>query len=128
MKKITLFRVYVKDQDAARKFYVDQLGFEVAEDNLLDDYRWLLVRAPGNHEVSLNLEIAKTDEEKHLVGRQAGNQPLFAIGTDDCKRDYAEMKRHGVRFEGEPKTMPYGTGVMMLDLYGNKIYLNQDPS
>jgi len=24
--------------------------------------------------------------------------------------------------------MPYGTGVMMLDLYGNKIYLNQDPS
>jgi hypothetical protein len=33
-----------------------------------------------------------------------------------------------VEFEGEPKIMPYGTGVMMLDLYGNKIYLNQDPA
>jgi len=23
--------------------------------------------------------------------------------------------------------MPYGTGVMMQDLYGNRIYLNQEP-
>ena len=37
------------------------------------------------------------------------------------------MKRRGVKFNGEPKTMPYGTGVMLQDLYGNKIYLNQDP-
>jgi predicted enzyme related to lactoylglutathione lyase len=127
MKKIALFKVFVKDQNAALKFYVGQLGFEVAEDSQLGDYRWLLVRAPDNHEVSINLEVAKTDEEKGLVGRQAATQPLFSIATDDCQRDYAEMKRRGVRFEGEPKTMPYGTGVMMRDLYGNKIYLNQEP-
>ena len=30
--------------------------------------------------------------------------------TDDYKRDYLELKRRGVKFEGEPKTMPYGTG------------------
>jgi catechol 2,3-dioxygenase-like lactoylglutathione lyase family enzyme len=127
MKRITLFKVYVTDQDDALRFYVDQLGFEIAEDKRLGDYRWLLVRAPDNLEVSVNLEAARTDEEKGLVGRQAGAQPLFGITTDDCKREYAEMKGRGVRFEGEPKTMPYGTGVMMLDLYGNKIYLNQEP-
>jgi catechol 2,3-dioxygenase-like lactoylglutathione lyase family enzyme len=127
MKKVTLFKVYVSDQEAARRFYVDQLGFEVAEDNMLGDYRWLLVRMPDNQEVSLNLEIARTDEEKALVGRQAARQPLFSLNTDDCKRDYAELKRRGVKFEGEPKVMPYGTGVMLQDLYGNKIYLNQDP-
>ncbi len=41
-------------------------------------------------------------------------------------RDYAELKLRGVKIEGEPKVMPYGTAVMMRDLYGNKIYLNQD--
>jgi hypothetical protein len=30
-------------------------------------------------------------------------------------RDYADLKRRGVKFEGEPKVMPYGTGVMMQD-------------
>lgn len=94
---------------------------------MLGDYRWLTVRAPGNKDVCINLEIAKTNEERALVGRQAAAQPLFGISTDDCKRDYVELKRRGVKFEGEPKTMPYGTGVMLQDLCGNKIYLNQDP-
>jgi len=128
MKKLTLFKVYVSDQEDALRFYVEQLGFKVAEDRLLGDYRWLLVRAPDNDEVSLNLETARTEEEKALVGRQAAVQPLFSINTDDCLRDYAELKGRGVKFEGEPRVMPYGTGVMMQDLYGNKIYLNQDPA
>lgn len=127
MNKVTVFKLYVSDQEEAKRFYVEQLGFEVAEDKKLGDYRWLLVRAPDDRELSINLEIAKTNEQKALVGRQAAGEPLFAISTDDCKRDYVELKRRGVKFEGEPKVMPYGTGVMMQDLYGNKIYLNQDP-
>lgn len=126
MRKLTLFKVYVSDQEEARRYYVEQLGFEVAEDKKLGGYRWLLVKAPGNDEVCLNLEIAKTEEEKALVGRQAAAQPLFSILTDDCRRDYMDLKRRGVKFEGEPKTMPYGTGVLLQDLYGNKIYLNQE--
>lgn len=127
MNKVTVFKVFVNDQDAARKFYVEQLGFMVFEDNMLGDYRWLLVRPQDNHEVALCLELAKTADEKALVGRQAATQPLFGLSTDDCLRDYAAMKKRGVKFEGEPKVMPYGTGVMLQDLYGNKIYLNQDP-
>ena len=127
MNKVTIFKVYVSDQEQAKRFYVEKLGFEVAEDKRLGDYRWLLVRAPDNRELSINLEIAKTNEEKALVGRQAAEQPVFGISTDDCNRDYVELKGRGVKFEGEPKVMPYGTGVMMQDLYGNKIYLNQDP-
>ena len=127
MNKLTVFKVFVKDQEEARRFYVDQLGFQLAEDNLLGDYRWLLVRAPDNEDVCLNLEAAKTEEEKALVGRQAAGQPLFSVSTADCKRDYAALKARGVQFAGEPNVMPYGTGVMMQDLYGNRIYLNEDP-
>ena len=126
MKRVTLFKVYVSDQQEAAQFYVDKLGFEIAEDKVLGDYRWLLVRAPDDCEFCLNLEIAKTSEEKALVGRQAAEQPLFSLSTDDCNRDYSELRSRGVKFHGEPKVMPWGTGVMMQDLYGNKIYLSQD--
>jgi hypothetical protein len=127
MKRLTVFKVYVSDQEDARKFYLNQLGFRVAGDKLLGDYRWLLVQAPDNQEVPLNLEVARTDEEKSLVGHQAGTQPLFTLQTDNCLRDFDEFKRRGIQFDGEPKVMPYGTGVMMRDLHGNKIYLNEEP-
>ena len=127
MKKVTLFKIYTADQDEAVRFYVDQLGFELAEDKLLGDYRWVVIRAPDNHELTLNLELARTPDEKALVGRQAGAQPFFSITTDDCVRDHAQLRARGVKFDGEPKKMPFGTGVTMQDLYGNKIYLTQEP-
>jgi catechol 2,3-dioxygenase-like lactoylglutathione lyase family enzyme len=127
MKKMTTFKVFVLDQEDAREFYVNQLGFKVAEDKQLGDYRWLLVQAPDDDGVTLNLEAARTDDEKSLVGRQSASQPLFGLSTDDCLRDYSELRRRGVKFEGEPKVMPWGTGAMLQDLYGNKIYLNQEP-
>jgi hypothetical protein len=127
MKKLTTFKLFVLDQEDARQFYVNQLGFKVAEDQQLGDYRWLLVQAPNDDGVALNLETARTDEEKGLVGRQAALQPLFGLSTDDCLRDHDALRRRGVKFDGEPTVMPWGTGVMLQDLYGNKIYLNQDP-
>ncbi len=127
MTKLALFKIYVTDQEAASRFYVDKLGFQVAEDKKLGEYRWLLVRPPLGDGLSLNLEIARTDEEKSLVGRQAAGQPLFSLSTDDCLREYADLQARGVQFEGEPQLMPWGTGVMLQDLYGNKIYLMQEP-
>ena len=35
---------------------------------------------------------------------------------------------YSYRFHGEPQVQPYGTGVLLEDLYGNKIYLNQEPT
>jgi catechol 2,3-dioxygenase-like lactoylglutathione lyase family enzyme len=128
MRRIPLFKLLTNNQDEALAFYTKRLGFEVAEDNTLGDYRWLLVRLPDNKEFCINLEAAKTAEQKALVGRQAADLPLFSIETDNCKRDYSDMKSKGVQFEGEPDVQPYGTGVMLRDLYGNRIYMNQEPT
>lgn len=127
MNRISAFKLFVEDQEAAKRFYVEKLGFVVAEDERLGDFRWLLVRPRGNKEVAIHLALATSLEHKTLIGSQAGNEPFFGITTDDCRGDYAELKRRGVKFEGEPQEMPFGTGVMMQDLYGNKIYLNEDP-
>ena len=125
--RLTVFTVFVNDQDQALQFYVSSLGFVVSEDNRMGDYRWLLVRAPDTPDVAINLELARTPDQQALVGKQGGGKPLFALATDNCRRDFQAMKARGVVFDGEPQTMPYGTGVTLNDLYGNNIYLNEDP-
>jgi hypothetical protein len=57
-----------------------------------------------------------------------GSYPFLGIATDDCINDYERMKARGVKFDREPSVRPYGTGVMLEDLYGNKIFLNQEPA
>ena len=50
--------VWVHDQDAAKEFYTEKLGFEVRQDNTLPDfgeYRWLTVGPPGQPDVSIIL-------------------------------------------------------------------------
>jgi len=126
MKRVTLVKLLVNDQDEALEFYTKKLGFAVAEDSRLGDYRWLLVRLPDNEQFCINLDIANTADRKALVGRQAADAPLFSIETDDCMSEYIALRERGVEFEGEPEVRPYGTGVLMKDLYGNKIYLNED--
>jgi len=126
MKRVTLVKLLVNEQDEALEFYTGKLGFEVAEDSTMGDYRWLLVRLPDNREFCINLDVARTSEQQALIGRQAADLPLFSIDTSDCMSEYRALKERGVEFEGEPGVRPYGTGVLMKDLYGNKIYINQD--
>jgi hypothetical protein len=83
---------------------------------------------PNDDVVSVSLNLAETDGDRALVGKQGGSQPLFGIVTDDCMCEYRRMKNAGVKFHGEPQVQPYGTGVTLEDLYGNKIYLNQEPT
>lgn len=127
MHCISLLNVLVKDQDAAIAFYRDVLGFTLVEDLPFGPKRWVTVRAPGDRTISISLNLAETDTDRNLVGRQGGTQPLFALATGDCFADYRRMKAQGAAFRGEPQVQPYGTGVLLEDLYGNLIYLNEEP-
>jgi hypothetical protein len=84
-------------------------------------------RLPDDPGPPIALNLAETEGDLALVGKQAGSQPLFGIGIDDCLREYRRMKDAGVKFHGEPQVQPYGTGVMLEDMYVNKTYLNQEP-
>jgi len=128
MMRISLLSVYVDDQDTAIDFYTKKLGFILAEDVPFGPQRWVTLRLPDDEVTSITLNLAETDQDRALIGKQGGSQPLFVIVTDDCMGEYRRMKQAGVRFDGEPVVQPYGTGVTLEDLYGNKIYLNQEPS
>ncbi len=127
MNKLNLISLIVKDYDAAVEFYTKKLGFEVAEDAAFGDKRWITLKLANTPESAVNLELATSKDDEALVGKQGGSFPLLGLGTNDCFRDYRRMKELGVTFHSEPTTGPWGTGVLLEDLYGNKIFMSQEP-
>lgn len=126
MNGVKIVTVLVKDQDAALDFYVRKLGFNLLEDKSFGEGRWITIGLPSQPGFSLALELATTVESKALVGKQAGTAALLAIDTSDCVGDYTRLKQRGVSFVGEPQSGPWGTGVQLEDLYGNKLFLSQE--
>jgi catechol 2,3-dioxygenase-like lactoylglutathione lyase family enzyme len=127
MNRISIISVLVLDQDAAIEFYTRKLGFELLEDKAFGESRWVTIALPDQRDVSVALELATTESEKAVVGRQAGGHALLGLGTSDCMADYRRMKPLDVKFLGEPQSGPWGTGVQLEDLYGNKLFLSQEP-
>jgi catechol 2,3-dioxygenase-like lactoylglutathione lyase family enzyme len=125
MRHVKIVGLLVKDYDEAIQFYTQKLGFQVFEDLPFGDRRWVTLSLPGN-DCSLALELAKSAEDLAVVGRQAGSFPFLALDTADCVADYTALKARGVSFLGEPEKGPWGTGVLLEDLYGNKVFLSQE--
>ena len=126
MRDVKIVSLLVKDYDAAIQFYTQKLGFEIVEDAAFGDRRWITLSLPGNR-LALALELAQKPDDRAVVGRQAGGFPLLALDTADCLGDFKAMRAGGVTFHDEPATGPWGTGVLFEDLYGNKLFLSQEP-
>ena len=118
------FSLIVEDYDEAIEFFVGVLGFELAEDSpsLTNDgrpKRWAVVRPPGER---TGLLLARADGERQsgAVGAQfAGRVGLF-LRVDDFDATYARMREAGVEFDGEPRSEPYGSVVVFVDVAGNR--------
>lgn len=128
MNQFKLVSLIVHDYDAAVDFYTRKLGFELREDQPFGEERWVTLGVPGSPGIALALVRAKTAEDRERVGKQGGSFPLLGLETADCAAEYRRMKALGVAFEGEPEARPWGTGVTLQDLYGNRIHLNQEPA
>jgi len=122
--------VVVRDYDEAIAFYTQVLGFELIEDtNLGGGKRWVLVAPPNSGGTRLLLARAVNPEQERHIGNQTGGRVFLFLHTDDFRRDYQKMLSLGVQFESEPRTEPYGTVAVFVDLYGNRwdlLELKQD--
>ena len=117
-----LVSVVVRDYDEAIEFYVEKLGFSLAEDTFqpAQGKRWVVVSPPGAKESSLLLARATNEEQLSRVGYQTGGRVFLFLYTDDFWRDFNAFKARGVTFVREPKTEIYGTVAVFQDLYGNQ--------
>jgi lactoylglutathione lyase len=114
---IATVAVYVEDQQAAKEFWTNKVGFEVkAEFPMGPNAYWL--------------EVAPTNAQSHLViypkSMMPGHESLKAsivFNSDDVLGTYEKMKAKGVAFKGEPQEMQWGTFVQFTDEDGNEFLL-----
>ena len=96
-------KVFVRDQDQSLRFYVDQLGFEVAFDaRLHSGDRWVAVAPPDGTAVITLIAPDLNSREYALIGRSTG----IILVTENVALTYAEWRRRGVRFRFAPRLRP----------------------
>jgi len=114
----------VSEYDPAISFFVDGLGFELAEDSpaLTNDgrpKRWIVVRPPGAA-TGVLLARADGDEQAAAVGKQAAGRVGFFLQVEDFHAAYTRMVSAGVQFLTAPRIEPYGHVAVFADIAGNK--------
>jgi catechol 2,3-dioxygenase-like lactoylglutathione lyase family enzyme len=126
---VSLATVWVTDQDEAKAFYVDKLGFrEAADVSMGDGYRWVTVCQPDHPELQLTLMVPGPpldEEDAAAFLRMLGKGSLGAVGlaTDDCQKTYEQLSARGVTFVQEPADRPYGVEAILRDNSGNWLVL-----
>jgi catechol 2,3-dioxygenase-like lactoylglutathione lyase family enzyme len=125
ISNISLFTLYVTDQDESKRFYVDVLGFEERADVRMGDaFRWVTVGHPTQPELQVTLMIPGPPLDEDMAGAvrralAAGSMGGFGLATDDCRKTYEELVAKGVEFVQEPSERPYGVEAVARDNSGN---------
>ncbi|MCM6774284.1 VOC family protein [Nocardia sp. CDC159] len=109
--KITAF---VSDQDRAKKFYTEVLGFAVRADDVVGDNRWLEV-APGPGGASIILHTP-------FPGASPGTLSGVMFDSPDIDATVARLREAGADVDG-PNELPWGRQATFADPDGNSYVL-----
>jgi catechol 2,3-dioxygenase-like lactoylglutathione lyase family enzyme len=126
---ISLVTVFCLDQEAARDYYVDVLGFEPRTDVTMGEgYRWVTIGHPSQPELEVTLMLPGPPldaDAAAFVRRQleAGQMGGLGLRVDDCRKTFEELSAKGVTFLQEPSDRPYGVEAVMRDVCGNWLVL-----
>jgi len=97
--------VFVRDLEVSKRFYVDQLGFElITEQCLPTGVRWIEV-APPDGSANLALVEPKPDRPEYKL---IGGYRWVLFMTEDVQATYKEWSERGVRFLFAPETPGWG--------------------
>lgn len=133
ISKLSHCSVFVLDQDSAKDFYVNKLGFELKNDVPMGPtFRWITVSPPGQPDLEIVLmlcaESPAMDAQYAAKMREiieSGNMGMGVFHTDDIYATYADLTAKGVKFKGEPKEQFYGIEAIMMDDSGNWFSVTQ---
>ncbi len=128
INRVATVCIFVTDQDRAKAFYTQALGFEVRSDEVLypgGAARWLAV-APRGAETEIILYRMDQNWE-HYRGIMGKSQAL-TIDVTDMSAVQAELKARGVTFMQAPEKQPWGTFATIEDPDGNQLLLVERPA
>jgi catechol 2,3-dioxygenase-like lactoylglutathione lyase family enzyme len=117
VEDVAVVSVPVSDQDRAKAFYVDTLGFELErDDDSVPGIRWVQV-APKGGGTALTLVT-------WFESMPAGSVRGLVLRSSDLSADYERLVAAGVRFDGPPQARPWGSEETVLyDPNGNALVL-----
>jgi catechol 2,3-dioxygenase-like lactoylglutathione lyase family enzyme len=116
---VGILSVPVSDQDRARSFYVDALGFELVDDSPMGpEMRWLRVR-PRGAETAITLVT-------WFPSMPPGSLKGLMLETDSLDADIERFKAAGVVIDGDVQQEAWGRYVSFDDPDGNGIILRGD--
>jgi predicted enzyme related to lactoylglutathione lyase len=133
IQRLSHTTLYVIDQDEAKDFYVNKLGFELRMDQSMGEFRWLTVGPKGQPELEIILMKVGTNtgndaETAERLKEMLQTGKLGAAGvfnTADCRQTYEELKARGVEFAAPPEDKFYGIEAVFRDNSGNRFSLTQ---
>lgn len=123
INKVGKITVYVKDQDQAKDFWLNRLGFVLKmEQPIGPGASWIEV-SPSEDEFTTLILYSKALMEKQKP--EAVAHPSILFSTKDIESTYEKMKENDVQVE-EMKRMPFGTMFSFKDQDGNDYLIRED--
>jgi catechol 2,3-dioxygenase-like lactoylglutathione lyase family enzyme len=130
--------IFVLDQDSAKAFYTEKLGFELRSDITMGEefegagagFRWLTVGPKDQPELQIILSSCDMGRSPEAAAQirdlvAGGSMGVGVMATDDCRQTYAALVAKGVTFLSEPAERPYGIEAVLRDDSGNMVSLVQ---
>jgi catechol 2,3-dioxygenase-like lactoylglutathione lyase family enzyme len=118
VKEVIVVSVPVSDQDRAKQFYVDRLGFELKrDDESVPGIRWVMV-GPKGGTTSLTLVT-------WFESMPPGSLQGLVLACEDLQAEYQRLVAEGAPFDGPPQQRPWGTETVVRDPDGNGLVLQQ---
>lgn len=123
--KIQTVSVFVDDQQRALEFYTEKLGFAVAADVPMGEFRWLTVvdsAAPEGTQLSLEPK-AHPAVPPFADALLEDGIPFFVLGVDDVQAEYERLQGLGVEFTQAPIDHGPVTTAVLSDTVGNLLQI-----
>lgn len=115
--------VPVDDQERAKAFWTEQVGFSTVRDDRYGDERWIEVGPPGAGPV-LVLSPRSPGELRRDVPDELPHSPVF-FACDDIEATYRELRDRGVEFPLPLQQQHFGWWSLFEDPDGTRYALGQ---
>jgi uncharacterized glyoxalase superfamily protein PhnB len=113
--------ICVVDQDRAKDFYVNMLGFELRADVPFGEGdRWLTVAPAG---AKTELVLFKPDERFPHLLPLIGKSQLVTLHVQDMRAVHTALVAKSVQFAQEPENFFWGAQATLIDSEGNQIVM-----
>lgn len=121
--KIAKVTLYVNDQEEAKRFWVNKVGFTLVLEQRVGEVHWLEV-TPSKLAATTFVLYDKKQMQQENPEMNVG-APSVILAAEDIAATHARMKKNGIRV-GKLMKLPYGSMFQFYDQDGNEFLVRDN--